>query len=269
MRFRHELNCMAEWVVTAWERHLACHADGLADGVHRKGQNDVVTDCDYAVEAFLLEKVRTHFPDDGFLSEERHRDTPLVGRTWVVDPIDGTVNFANGLALHGIQMALMEDRQPVASVIFLPGWKELYTAASGEGTFLNGRVVRARPADLRTAVVSLGDFSGSDSAFRCQQLHIVTALHDAARKVRMFGAACVDFASVATGRTNAHVMLCRNVWDYAPGHLLAREAGAFTNHESASSTPYIVCAASEGLLRELLDRIGPLESDSASGGTDG
>lgn len=265
MSLDRELTYMSEWLRAAYEEILARHVLQFDSEVHMKGQNDVVTDCDFEVEAFFRERVREHFPGDGFLSEELHGNTPLVGRTWVLDPIDGTVNFSLGLQLFGLQVALLEGQTPVAAAVYLPCWNDLYSAARGRGATRNGRPISVRASSLRAAAVSLGDFSGSNEAFRESQLHMMTALHDGVRKIRMFGAACVDFTSLASGQTQAHVMLTRNIWDYAPGFLIATEAGACTNFDPEDSCPYIVCASDKQLLRDLIGRIGQLSALAGEG----
>lgn len=107
--------------------------------VYAKGsEGDLVTDVDYLVERFLIEKIQAEYPDFAIISEEFNADTELSDNCFIIDPIDGTKNFANGLPLWGIQVACRKNGQTIASVISMPALKEFYFADES-GAYLNGR----------------------------------------------------------------------------------------------------------------------------------
>lgn len=201
-------------------------AHGSFSRVNDKAPFDQVTDADVAIEAFLLQRIREHFPKDAILSEETLSLTGIQGRTWTVDPIDGTANFAKGFPLFGIQCALFEGGIPVMSAIWLPAFDECYTAVRGEGAYCNGERLTVLPCDPQRALVSFGDYPHSRPEDFADQHRMVYRLSSQVGRIRMFGSAAVDFASLASGAINATVLFTKNQWDLAPGILLASEAGA-------------------------------------------
>lgn len=197
--------------------------------VTAKGDRDMATEVDYAVEHALRDFLAAETPHVGFLGEEEG-STGKDGRLmWTLDPIDGTANFARGLPLCGVSLALLDEGTPVLGVIDLPFLETRYTATHGHGARANGAQLAASGIDdLRRAIVSLGDYavgSGSEEKNR-KRFALTTTLADQVQRVRMFGSAAIDLAWVAQGRTDACLMLSNNPWDVAAGVCIAREAGA-------------------------------------------
>ena len=218
---KKELAFLSRIVKEAWK---ACGGADLH--TRAKGTFDLVTDVDFAMEKFISSAIESEFGGDCVVGEELNplRELP-AGRSWTVDPIDGTVNMAHGLPLFGVQCAFCIDGTPLASVIFLPRFDELYTALKGGGVRLNGEAVSVSKAPLRDAVVSVGDYSHRTAAHAQRQAQLVGKVYDKVAKLRHFGAASVDFSWFAAGRTNGFVMFTRNLWDLVPGVLMSEEAG--------------------------------------------
>ena len=204
----------------------AYYAHGGFSRVSDKDGFDLVTDADENIEAYLLKQIHEHFPEDRILSEETGSKTKIEGRTWTVDPIDGTVNMAKGIPLFGIQCSLFDGGECVMSAIWLPVFDECYTAVKGKGAFCNGEPLHVKPCEANRAMVSFGDFSHKRIDDFTDQHRMLYLLSTHVAKIRMFGSAAVDLAAVASGVTNATVIFTRNQWDLAPGILLCREAGA-------------------------------------------
>lgn len=251
---KKELAFLSRIVKEAWK---ACGGADLH--TRAKGTFDLVTDVDFAMEKFISSAIESEFGGDCVVGEELNplRELP-AGRSWTVDPIDGTVNMAHGLPLFGVQCAFCIDGTPLASVIFLPRFDELYTALKGGGVRLNGEAVSVSKAPLRDAVVSVGDYSHRTAAHAQRQAQLVGKVYDKVAKLRHFGAASVDFSWFAAGRTNGFVMFTRNLWDLVPGVLMSEEAGGVVRSVNGGKYDFseegVVVAATEEIVDEFAGR---------------
>jgi myo-inositol-1(or 4)-monophosphatase len=199
--------------------------------IHHKGDRDVVTDVDLTVQNEVREFLKRMTPGIGFLGEEEISATTLDGDqdVWTLDPVDGTSNFAHGLPLCAVSIALARRGEPVVAAIVAPFLDLRYVAAKGCGAFGNGTQLRAsRVTSLAEAIVSIGDYAVGDEAATKNQrrIRLTTLLAERVERVRMFGSAALDLAWVAEGRTDATIIMANKPWDTAAGVLLAREAGA-------------------------------------------
>lgn len=208
------------------EAYALYAADGPSD-VRRKCAFDLVTEVDVNIERFLTQAILDAFPGDRIHAEELSSEQAITGRTWVIDPIDGTCNFAHGIPTYGIQCCLFDGGEPRMAVIYLPCQQELYTAIEGSGCFLNGEQVSVdKTMTADNAVISIGDFTHKSDRLAALQYKAVGYLYPRVAKLRMFGAASVDYAFFVSGRLSATVFTTRNLWDIAPGILMSKEAGA-------------------------------------------
>jgi myo-inositol-1(or 4)-monophosphatase len=197
--------------------------------VDYKSARDVVTDADHAAEAAILAAIRDDFPGDGILAEEsgahvRLDGSPATGaegRTWVVDPLDGTVNYANGIPFFCVSVALVADGRPVVGAIHDPTRLETYAATADGPATLDGRPVSASDKErLSDFVVSLA-LSGPRVATRSR------AVRRAVRIPRSMGSAALALAYVASGRFDAFIQQGGlSAWDIAAAGLIAERAGA-------------------------------------------
>ncbi|MGZ4174516.1 MAG: inositol monophosphatase family protein [Solirubrobacteraceae bacterium] len=192
-----------------------------------KGDRDYATDVDLRIEEAMRAALDGVLPGVSFLGEEEGGDGGS-GTKWVLDPIDGTINFIKGSPLCSISLALLRDGQPVFGIVDLPLLGERYVARSGVGAFLNGdRIAVSEVPDLRDAMVALTDFAVGDSAKPENELHLrlLARLQQGSLRVRVHGSEALDLAWLAAGRLNASVMLSNIPWDVSAGVLLVREAG--------------------------------------------
>ncbi len=201
-----------------------CCGNGVE--VSAKAEFDVVTNVDKAIELFFAEELKKEFPDDALLGEEFSSQQEARGRTWILDPIDGTYNFSIGSPLYGVQAAFMENGEVVASVIYLPKFGELYEATKGGGAFCNGVRLSVSDREVSRSIVSFGDWSHPLPANAWEISRMMQNAYTSIARLRMYGAACVDFTNLASGKTEGVVLLTQNKWDLCPGMLLAQEAGA-------------------------------------------
>jgi myo-inositol-1(or 4)-monophosphatase len=193
----------------------------LDEGVH-KGPHDVVTEADTASERLIIAAIEAAYPADDVLAEESGSTKGRAGsrRTWVIDPLDGTVNYANGIPLFSVSIALVIDGRPQVGVVRDPILEETYAAAAEMPATLNGRLLQVRDKTL------LSDCVVSVSLVR--RLGTRTAATSRAfRANRDIGSAALELAWVAAGRLDAFAHSGGlSVWDVAAGGLIAHQAGA-------------------------------------------
>jgi myo-inositol-1(or 4)-monophosphatase len=198
--------------------------------VTEKSDRDLVSDVDLAVERAIRAHLETETPEIGFLGEEEGRTgTPGAEWTWTIDPIDGTSNFAHGIPLCAVSLALLHHGNPVLGVIDAPFLNDRHHAIEGRGAYRGTRRLSASTVtELRDAIVAFGDYAVGKDADRKNQLRIAATLQLAPRvhRIRMLGTAALDLAWVADGRLDASVTLANKPWDIAAGVIIAREAGA-------------------------------------------
>jgi myo-inositol-1(or 4)-monophosphatase len=224
---------------------------GLAS---KSSVTDPVSDADREAERAIRELLERERPDDGLMAEEGSRSEAASGRRWVVDPLDGTVNFLYGFPAWAVSVALEDSDGLAAGVVHSPVNRETFCASRGRGAFLvadgERRPLRVRDCrELGRAMVATG-FS-YEPARRAQQAEIVRELLPRARDIRRAGAAALDLAWLAAGRLDAFYEAGLKRWDWAAGHLMIEEAGgatAWLDGEPAT----LVAAASRELLDELL-----------------
>lgn len=202
----------------------------LPGAVTAKGDRDMATEVDYAVERAVRDFLSRETPEIGFFGEEEGATADTGGGlVWMLDPVDGTANFLHGIPLCGVSLGLVDKDLPILGVIDLPLLSSRYSAAEGHGARANGREIHAsETGDLGSAVVAIGDYAVGSGAETKNRLRLSLTHELAARvqRVRMFGSAAVDLAWVAEGKIDANIMISNNPWDTAAGVLIAREAGA-------------------------------------------
>jgi myo-inositol-1(or 4)-monophosphatase len=191
---------------------------------------DLVTKADFASEQQLIAHIRQHFPEDGIVSEEGSQSADEARRSvsfrWILDPIDGTVNYANRIPGWAISIGLLWGDAVVGGIVAAPAMRERFRAVKGEGATLNGRAIRVNTKpQLRDGLVVTG--FPYDRAQRAEPL--CAALENMLREsggVRRLGAAALDFCYVADGRFVGYYEMALKPWDAAAGSLIAAEAGA-------------------------------------------
>ncbi|UGY94068.1 inositol monophosphatase family protein [Streptomyces gobiensis] len=220
---------------------------------------DVVTEMDIAAEKLITGFLAERRPHDGILGEEGADSAGTSGVRWVVDPIDGTVNYLYGLPNWAVSIAAEVDGETVVGVVHCPPRAEVYWAVLGEGSWRNGERVRCRPAPaLDQALIGTG--FNYTLRLRTAQAELVRQLLPRVRDIRRSGSAALDLCDVGGGRLDGYYERGTNPWDYAAGDLIAREAGAVTGGRPGEPAgPGLVIAASPGVFEELqplLDELG-------------
>ena len=221
-----------------------------------KGFQDFLTAADGAVEAFIRSRVAEAFPDDGFLGEEGGGSTS--DRLWIVDPIDGTANFARGEPYWCISVAFMEGKTPTIGVIDVPMLGETFTATRGSGALRNGKPIRvADTPSFETASVEIG---WSPRRPAEHYIGLIREVMERGASVKRSASGALGMCWAACGRTDAYLELHINSWDVAAGLVIASEAGAvvsdfFAGDGLTNGNP-IVCAtpAIAPALMELVGR---------------
>jgi myo-inositol-1(or 4)-monophosphatase len=205
--------------------------EGVEVAESKSAPEDIVTHADRETEALIRSVLAEARPNDAFLGEESDATSGTSGLTWVVDPIDGTVNFLYGLPAWGVSIAVVEgDPDPatwttLAGAVYNPPMDELFTAALGGGAFLADQRLHVNTGvALPLALVGTG--FGYDAARRVRQASVVTGLIHSVRDIRRIGSAALDLCSIAAGRLDLYYERGLNPWDHAAGALIAREAGA-------------------------------------------
>lgn len=199
---------------------------GRLTQITKKGATDLVTEADLAAEAAIVETLRTAFPSHGILAEEGGRIAGQEAALWIVDPLDGTTNFAHGLPLFAVSIALSEAGRLVHGVVFNPVSGELFCATAGRGATRNGRPIRVSPcASPGDALLATGFPYDAREPLRRSILRRLSAALAACRGIRRIGAAALDLCYVACGRMDGFWEEGLKPWDTAAGVLLVREAG--------------------------------------------
>ncbi len=227
-----DLLALARTIATeAGELAVRRRAEGVTVAATKSTILDVVTEADREVERFILGRLQDARPDDGILGEEGTATTGTSGLTWVVDPIDGTVNYLYGVPQYAVSIGLVEGdpdpetwRQQVG-VVHNPATGEMFHAIAGRGARLGDREIHINPSTpLDQALIGTG-FSYSKEK-RAEQGALIGALLPRVRDIRRMGAASLDLCGVACGRLDAYFEALLHPWDHAAGGLIAREAGA-------------------------------------------
>ena len=207
---------------------------------------DVVTEADRACEKLILERLLGARPTDGFVGEEGDDVEGSSGIRWIVDPIDGTVNYLYGLPHYAVSIAAAQGDLVVAGVVLSPDLGMEYAATAGGGATCNGvpLEVRAAPA-LDQTLVATG--FGYESIVRERQAHAVARMLPRVRDIRRLGSCALDLCAVAAGQVDAYIEEGPHLWDYAAGGLVAREGGATVEiWASATGNDIVVCAPTAG-----------------------
>lgn len=229
---------------------------GLGDIDTKSTPTDLVTTMDTASERLLVAELARLRPGDSVMGEEGGERAGSTGVRWLVDPIDGTVNYVYGIPEYAVSVAAEAAGEVVAGAVFNPESAELFSAHLGGGAFLGDRPLRGSdPASLALSLVGTG-FS-YDARRRADQARVLAGVLPRVRDIRRIGSAALDLCAVAAGRFDAYYEAGLHLWDYAAGALIAREAGAvFTVVPGAHDLLVAAAPAIAGPLVDLLVELG-------------
>lgn len=202
---------------------------------HKTGKQNLVTEYDKLSEECILSLILSHFPSHAFIAEERGASDPSPsGITWLIDPLDGTVNFARGLPHFSVSIAAAAHTEIVSGVVYQPMTNELFVAEKGKGAYLNGKRLHvSHTKDLDQAMLSTGfPYNVDQNPLHCidQFVHMLKR----GIPVRRLGSAAMDLAYVAAGRFDAYWEATLHPWDIAAGKLLVEEAGGRVTHQNGT-----------------------------------
>ena len=206
------------------------YAHGLANdhnviAYEHKGAVDLVTEFDHRSEKLILDGLRRAFPGHAFNAEERGRSAQPADYEWLVDPLDGTTNFAHAFPAFAVSLALVHRGEPLAGIVYDPLREELFAAEAGQGATLNGRTLHvSSQADLGQALLATG-FAYDVRTNPHNNFDEFRQFHLRAQAVRRAGSAALDSAYVAAGRLDGYWEFRIKPWDVGAGALLALEAG--------------------------------------------
>src|SRR5215210_1551156 len=247
-------------VVTPYFRHASLE-------VRRKGENDFVTQADKESETAILAEIRKRFPDHRILAEEGSGAGQGHGDyEWLIDPLDGTTNFLQGLPVYCVSVACRKGDELLAAAIQDPEGGNLFTASRGGGAFWNGRRMSASPAESLT-----GAFLATGYPFRALStldlyLGIFRDVFRHAKAIRRCGSAALDLAYTAAGVYDGFFEFRLSPWDIGAGVLMVREAGGAVTDLDGGNNSFAsgnVVAGSPGVHRELLEIVQRHASEEA------
>ena len=228
-------------------------------GIRSKSRNDFVTEIDQMAERDIIETIRRSHPDHGFLGEESGRSggDEFI---WIIDPLDGTTNFLHGFPTFAVSLACEYRGRLEHGVIYDPMRQELFTASRGDGAQVDGRRIRvSKQMELEGALIGTGFPYRANARWTDEYLAMLKAVMERTAGIRRPGAASLDLAYVAAGRTDGFWEIGLNAWDTAAGTLLITEAGGRIG--TLTGQPYVqgghVVAGTPKVFDELVACIGP------------
>lgn len=233
---------------------------------------DPVTVVDKESEAYILRQLAHRRPADGIVGEEGADVASQSGVRWIVDPIDGTVNFLYGLPQYAISIAAAVGEELLAAVVINVASGHTYVARKGEGAYVSTggedwlRLQVSGETDVSHALVATG-FSYSPQ-WRAQQAEILRSVLPTVRDIRRMGSAALDLCALAEGAVDAYYEHGTHPWDYAAGALIAAEAGAHVSHPGLSATGHdgqLTAAAAPGMWEEFSELLSRSGADRALG----
>jgi myo-inositol-1(or 4)-monophosphatase len=231
----------------AGELIVRLRAEGVEVAATKSSEIDIVTLADQASERLIRERLLGARPDDGMVGEEGDDLPGTSGVVWIVDPIDGTVNYLYGLPHFAVSIAAEVDGEVQAGVVVAPGLGLEYVATTGGGATCNGHAIGTRPVvPLAERLVGTG-FSYEQPA-RTREAQYVAQLLPRVRDIRRLGSCALDICAVASGLLDAYVEEGPHIWDHAAAGLVALEAGGILEvTRSVAGKRVLVCAPRDGL----------------------
>ncbi len=224
---------------------------------YKTNKSDLVTEIDKRSEKLIMDFIKKEFPGHGILSEESGSFDKNAEYIWVIDPLDGTTNFAHGLPIFSVSIGVQRKGETIAGVVYDVMRDVVYSAEKGSGAFENGkRIFVSKNADLEQSLL----VTGFPYNIKSNPHHVIerfNAFLFEARAVRRLGSAAIDFCYVASGIFDGFWEVILNPWDIAAGKLIVEEAGGrvtdFKGNEISIFSKQIL--ATNGIVHEKMERI--------------
>lgn len=221
----HLLHNAIDWAMEAGKIQLEKFRSRHLNMTTKTSLHDVVTEVDKACEAFFIEKIGNTYPSHSILGEETGAHQKESDWTWVIDPLDGTNNYSQGLPIFCVSVGLQYKGETRIGVVYIPYLDELFTAKRGEGAMWNGKAIHvSRKGNLNECVLGTG-FPYDKGTNPDNNLNNVTAILPNIRGIRRMGAAAYDLCCVACGLLDGYWELDLKPWDACAGTLIVEEAG--------------------------------------------
>lgn len=221
-----------------------------------KGEIDLVTEMDRRSEDYLLGEIRARFPEHEILAEESGRLNGHSDHLWIIDPLDGTTNYAHGLPIFAVSLAYAYRGEVTLGVVYDPTRGECFSAERGRGAWLNDRPIRVSDTARLIESLLVTGFPYEVTAHSPNNLEYFARFAERSRGLRRLGSAALDFCYVACGRLDGYWELALGAWDVAAGALIAEEAGAKITDIEGSPTylkpPYDAIVANPTLHEQML-----------------
>jgi len=193
--------------------------------INAKGDNgDLVTNFDFEIEKYIIDKIKQNYPDFSVVSEEYNSEKELTDNCFTVDPIDGTINFAHNIPLWGIQVACIRDKKTCAAVIYIPKMNELFYADEN-GAYLNDEPIKVNSFDSKKGLYSVEGPNRLSGQVKMKQIN---------PHCRDFFCAAINYAWVACGRLSATIFRKDSLWDYVPGQYIVEKAGGVIYNDNGA-----------------------------------
>lgn len=220
--------------------------------VSRKGEIDLVTEIDVAAEKMIVSRLKAAFPRHAILAEEMHSSAASGDCKWIIDPLDGTTNFAHGYPVFCVSIGLEIEGVMEWGIVYNPNLEETFTARRGGGALLNGAPIRVSDTESLGASLLATGFPYDIRTSPQNNLDYFRAFALRAQGIRRAGSAALDLCYVAAGRFDGFWEFKLNPWDCAPGYLMVREAGGMvTDHSGRPGSVYDrECLATNGRIHE-------------------
>lgn len=231
-----------------------------ATDVQYKGKGNVVSEADLAADRAIRELLTTEFPDHALLSEEANPDeVPDAPYIWIVDPLDGSLNFATGIGVYSVSVALAAGLDLIAGALYDPTRDEMFTAAAGRGAFLNGRPIRVSEQESLDRA-TIGMDIGYPEESRERAIATAARIRPHIQSLRILGSSALGLAYAGCGRFGVYYHYWLYPWDVAAAELIVREAGGVVTDWSGKPVGYrtpAVVAGSPALHRLFLEAVRP------------
>ena len=218
---------------------------------------DLVTEIDLLSEDMIRAKIEKHFPEHNILGEESDYADKNSKYTWVIDPLDGTNNYASAYPIYCVSIALKYEEEAVMGVIYIPELDEIFSAIKGKGAYKSGKKISiSHKTALNSALIATG-FPYDKKETKIDNLAPLNRILKEIRGIRRSGSAAFDLISVASGRIDAFWEFKLKEWDYAAGKLLVEEAGGKIYQTEVKETPLFIAGSKELVdkLRNIIEEI--------------
>ena len=220
---------------------------------YKGSKENYATEMDEKIQEFLERELLSLLPGSSFMGEENH-EYSRGDLLWIVDPIDGTVNYARGLSMSVVSIALVKDSVPVLGVVHNPYLKQTFHAERGKGAYLNGESIHVTDIGWDTALVSTA-WCAYEKDLAHSSFRISERLHSECSDIRRFGTAAYEMCLLAKGSVDVYFEMLLRPWDYAAASLIVEEAGGVTTSLDGPLDMFDQCAVLAANSKENLDRL--------------